>query len=259
MAGITDIQKIIPAKFADELLYWREQLTNGCWRVGDITNELYALVLANGFEIEKGLVCAAVGELVGKSGRTIRVYSSIASFYSPEIRQMYEQLPFSHFIFARQFPGEREGVPMWQVVLNTGMGFIDHYGIPPSIERLSGLFQAERESLGEPGAYEAPSLIGLPSEPFSDGGYIPDDETNYDDIPVSQVEVVDAGAEVKRILAQIDNLISPIPELLNRLTQLGVSAESIRYIAQALASLRMASEVVSGNHGMYVQPVEEMA
>lgn len=80
----------------------RDTITASCFLIGDIANEIIfdsaeAQLQATVREIYK-----AVGRYCGKSARTVRYYAEAAAFFPQEIRKEYENVPFSHFVFAKQ-------------------------------------------------------------------------------------------------------------------------------------------------------------
>ena len=148
MAELT-YNQIVPDTYQDELIQLGEQVSTSYWRVGDIANICYMESMRSGLPVTKMDVQAAVGYFFRVSGRTIRYYSDVASFYplgecwncgsqmvdppepeeyhckpghwcnyceepSLDWREKYaEVLSFQHFSYAMQF---REG-DKWKEVL----------------------------------------------------------------------------------------------------------------------------------------------
>lgn len=96
---------IVPDDYQRELITWRDVFLGGAFRIGDIANELIEKQRAkrdiDGLRITSKRIYRAVGRFCGKSGRTIRYYGETASFFSEEIRQKYQVVPFSHFVLAK--------------------------------------------------------------------------------------------------------------------------------------------------------------
>jgi hypothetical protein len=92
---------IVPESYQMRLMAWRDEFTRGYFEIGDIANEIVALNVQKGMKIDQERIHAAIGKFCGKSGRTIRDYSEIASFYPVSIREEYDVLSFAHFRFAK--------------------------------------------------------------------------------------------------------------------------------------------------------------
>lgn len=75
------IPDLIPNEYLDRLLYWRDQLSKGCWEVGDITNQLFTLGCANQIDMQHRKLFEAVGLVIGKSARSVRFYAAVAAFF----------------------------------------------------------------------------------------------------------------------------------------------------------------------------------
>jgi len=209
---------LIPSEYFNQLLYWGEQLKKGSWAIGDITNRLYEIALANKFETTKLEICHAVGRVVGKSGRTIRLYSSTATFYDEEARQKYDVLPFSHLAFATKYGEDCERV------LGVALDYFDEFGIPCSVERLAVI-------CGE----TSPDYHLPPVPPMTP--YVP----QIVDLPVVREEAEIVGnqvvSEYSRIKGEIKFHLFPIANILERLSDAG-DVILAREVAAALVTLR---------------------
>lgn len=97
---VSDSQ-IVPEKYQNELMMWREVFKRGHFAIGDIANELILLAAQQGFMIAQDQIFRAVGRFCDRSGRTVRYYAETAAFYPEEVRKEFDELPFSHFVFAR--------------------------------------------------------------------------------------------------------------------------------------------------------------
>lgn len=94
---------VIPENLQSLLTGYNASLTEMFFEIGDISNMIYSSLIINKVDVTHQFICAAVGFYSGKSSRTIRFYSSIASYYSKEVRERYNNLSFSHFSYAKQF------------------------------------------------------------------------------------------------------------------------------------------------------------
>jgi hypothetical protein len=214
---------LIPSDFYDALLYWGDQLKKGSWAIGDIANQLYEIAIANKFETTKLDICHAVGRVVGKSGRTIRLYATTAAFYNDEARAKYgEILPFSHFAFATRFQQD------WDRVLDVSMDCMDEYGIPPSVERLAAI-------CGE----TSPDYHLPPVPEFRDVVELPPVRVDF----LGEVEIVESSvvSEYRRIRGEIKSHLFPMTGLLEKLVDAG-DVLLAREVAAALTTLRRVEE-----------------
>lgn len=106
---------IVPDDLQMELLDLRDNIRNNSFKVGDIAWKVMQGSLERGLNVSQSMVWAAVGSFVGYSSRTIRYFAETASFYPKSIRDKYDILPFSHFVYAR-YKGDK-----WQDVLDYAM------------------------------------------------------------------------------------------------------------------------------------------
>jgi hypothetical protein len=208
---------IVPDDIQNELLYWSDKIKQGYFSIGDIANHLIARSAEKHFPVGTMQIYDAVGRFVGKSGRTIRYYAETASFFSDEIREEFDMLPFSHFVFARSMGAE------WREVLEfasekphiTREGLEAHFvqtsgvSVTPRTEvpRVSEDFGETREQKIETGGNTPPvhrrsvliSAIGRFGEYLAELSR----SATLKDATVSRIE---------RIRAEIDELISEILE-----------------------------------------------
>ena len=103
---------LIPDETQNLLIYWRDKIKDGYFQIGDISNQMILRSAMDGYSVKQEQVYSAVGRFCGKSGRTVRYYAETAAFYSENVRNEYEMLPFSHFVYARTL-GEK-----WKEVLD---------------------------------------------------------------------------------------------------------------------------------------------
>lgn len=93
--------QIIPEAYQNVLLTLRDRLTITYFQIGDISDSLVSQAAEQGFRVTEQEVFDAVGDFIGKSGRTIRYYTETARFYPPDVRDEFENVPFARFVFAR--------------------------------------------------------------------------------------------------------------------------------------------------------------
>lgn len=103
---------IVPEDYQNILIYLRDSITSACFAIGDIANDLVSKSLDAGLPVTDQRIFEAVGKYCGKSPRTVRYYAETSAFYDKEVRQEYETLPFSFFVFARSMNGK------WKEVLD---------------------------------------------------------------------------------------------------------------------------------------------
>lgn len=106
---------IVPEDYQSILIYLRDSITSACFTIGDVANELVLKSLSVGLPVTDIRVFEAVGRFCGKSARTVRYYAETSAFYTKEVRQEYESLPFSFFVFARSMDNK------WKDVLDFAM------------------------------------------------------------------------------------------------------------------------------------------
>ncbi len=223
----------IPDEYLAELIQIRENFSRDNWRVGDITNALKILCAANhpdnppeAYEIYR-----TVGQVVGKRDRTIRLYAETAYFYTTEIREIYSALPFAHFVIAKKYPD-------YARVLDLSQTYLDQHGITPSVEHLEYML-SHPESIGQekPVAVTLPKLI-LP--------------------PIMCEESQNNPGEtlVREAFDQIDNLMLPILNLLEKLTGM-VPGPFVGQIAGVVAQIRkLREELTREQNPVYAQTPE---
>jgi len=109
---------IIPDRYQSRLIALGENLSIASFAVGDITNEIKAgwdkVRREDGdLAIADADIYSAVAAFCGKSSRTVREYASIAAFFPPEIREVYEILSIDHFRTAMTLGPRWESALMW--------------------------------------------------------------------------------------------------------------------------------------------------
>lgn len=101
---------ILTQEDENELLYWRDQFTNGYFAIGDTANRKIGELA--GRQVPVARIYTAIGRIVGKAGRTVRYYAEIASFFDEKSRGQYSGCCFVHFAIAKQAGSK------WQEVLD---------------------------------------------------------------------------------------------------------------------------------------------
>lgn len=104
-------RSFLPEELQNVLLYWRDKFKQGYFEVGDIAARCIEAMNLVESELTQQEIFNEIGRFCGKSGRTVRYYYETAIFFDQGLRDHFSDLPFSHFVFARQM-GER-----WREVL----------------------------------------------------------------------------------------------------------------------------------------------
>lgn len=92
---------IVPDEYQTALISLGGRIRDCYFAIGDLANDLVGRAKTVGFRVTQADVYHAVGSFCGKSGRTVRYYAEVSGFYPPSVRDEFEILPFSHFVFAR--------------------------------------------------------------------------------------------------------------------------------------------------------------
>lgn len=141
---------IVPDDKQNLLMYWRDQLTAGFFSIGDIANEIIFDAAKAGMKLTDHRIYGAVSKFCGRSARTVRYYAETALFYPQEIRQEYDMLPFSYFVFARTLDDWKSFLDF--AMANPMMG-IDvlkrEYFLKQKNNNLLAEGQADKENLGD--------------------------------------------------------------------------------------------------------------
>lgn len=266
----------IPQEITDELIAIGQQMSAQSWRVGDLTNQAYELVLANHADktdpVSKLQVCSWAGKKVGKSGRTVRGYAAVAAFFPANVRAAYEDLPFSHFRFAMQFRLPANGIPGWQKVLDKSMEYMQERGDPPSVDSLEQAFQAQIDdhnaALHHDELPAGPIGAVLPDVPESlPPGWTPiytqkdaesvdaADKNIYPQTPLHPDALPDAALaqELKAAVTQISSLVPPVLVLLEKMVKFPEFSWAKFFqveVARVGVRMRQISEVVDQLEGV---------
>lgn len=83
------------------LIQIRDNLRRNYFLIGDIANKYVYESVKHDYAMNVLDIYEEIGRIVGKAGRTVRYYAEEAAFYTPSMREAYDILPFSFFVFAR--------------------------------------------------------------------------------------------------------------------------------------------------------------
>lgn len=112
-------RRVVSYTISDEdqaiLIQIRDNLRRNYFLIGDIANKYVYESVKHDYAMNVLDIYDEIGRIVGKAGRTVRYYAEEAAFYTPSMREAYDILPFSFFVFARTM-GD-----MWVTVLDYAM------------------------------------------------------------------------------------------------------------------------------------------
>jgi hypothetical protein len=160
------LYEMIPQEIIDELMELGQEIKRSSFRIGRIANALCAVIdVSPELGIGRMEVYEVMAEMLNHeiSARTIRYYASVESFYPDEKREMYSDLPFSHFAYAMGFQNQ------WEKILDHSMEVFHEFGKPPSRDALSHWLAGDRMSVNG-GSATPPPPPGV-DESF-DPGYL---------------------------------------------------------------------------------------
>lgn len=83
------------------LIMIREADLANYFTIGDIALKNFYASVAKGMPVTHETIYQAVGNLSGKTPRTVRYYAEASNFFPPEVREEFDMLSFAHFVFAR--------------------------------------------------------------------------------------------------------------------------------------------------------------
>lgn len=218
-----EIANYIPQEFFDTLLEIRQNFDEMSWRLGDITNDIVTLFYNHGYTaVQKNDIYAAVGRIVGKAARTIRLYAKTAMDFTPDIRQHYELLPFSHFVYASGWADtvDEKKIPFSIHVLEKSMDYFTQWGVTPSVEMLVKIFDEQLQPSLPQTQINIPQNPKTPEERYTkflaetvlDPNLPPDQELQdaYRGVSIivkNLIKVLDRVAELEAVL-QLDKPIT---------------------------------------------------
>ena len=137
---------VVSEDFQMELMQIEYIQSGTSWRLGDIVNIIEQQVASR--SIPSSMVYKAVALFSGKSARTIREYSAIASHYPMNIREIYQVLSFDHFRTAMQF-GDRDLDALEWAVNQT-----ERLGRPATVDSMEAHFANPTDMNTEPNVGE---------------------------------------------------------------------------------------------------------
>lgn len=184
---------IIPDDLQSELIFIRDSLKQCFFRIGDIANEIYD---GHSHTVQRDVINAAVGALCGKSGRTVRYYSETALFFPPEVRQEFEVLSFTHFVYAHTFGAS------WRVYLEKAAG---------SLSRSAESIAAE---LSRPAVvHEIPENLPSESPPETPGTPILGESDDDEEFRLEgrRIKRADLAMKYVDLLASVSEIIMEFP------------------------------------------------
>lgn len=214
--------KVIPESERAEIASLRQEQDDREWRLGDLANRWYEIIVANELPATKLDVCALVAHCMDHDqlgASSIEKYSYQAQFFTdPEVRVYYGILPASHFRYAMGWGDD------WQKILDYDMSRIDKTGSIPSLKQLVKHFEPEQQ----PPA--APPPIDPDLTPLHIG-------TNYD-LPPEHTPSRGAGV-VERIRSDTVRLRDDLQQLQREQPQLASTiAKILRLCEEALSRIR---------------------
>jgi len=99
---------IVPEEDQARLMYWGNMATVAAFDIGDTACKIVSMSVETGLQVTAKRVYKAVGRFCSKSARTVRYYAEASAFYPQKIRDEFDVLSFSHFVFARTLDNWRE-------------------------------------------------------------------------------------------------------------------------------------------------------
>lgn len=230
-AGITNIPvqvkisdgDIVPELYQNRLMIWRDLFKRGYFEIGDIANELCLLAAQNGFKVTQERIYRAVGRFCDRTGHTVHYYARTASFFAPEVRIEFDELPFSHFAFAMT-------VKDWRNVLEYAMAHPE-----VSAEQLERLFIKK-------------AMDDMDYETFRHGEVVSDEQIMRES---SQEPAAGREMPINYIRASHLSALSSLVDILDRiLGHLKLRDETRNRLSNALDDIRLAMpEIIEATKG----------
>lgn len=216
---------IVPDEVQNELIRWRDVFSAGAFNIGDIANKMIERASGQGWVVTNDRIYRAVGKFCGKSGRTIRYYAETSAFYPANIRNKFEVLPFSHFVFARTKCSE------WETVLEYAAENPEK-----SLSEVMAHFNETRVTT------ESHIMTGISvSASYSDGVEMREVSQNY--YPTQQARAAVRINAVGDLLTALDRFERVLPELRiedeNTLSDLSLMVSELRNRARNLTVTRV--------------------
>ena len=250
MNEIAILNKVIPDELLNELIQLGASISQQQWRIGDITNEIIVYCTANKIDIPVMGIYSGVGKLTGKSVSSVRMYSDMSGFFSPEIRDQYGFLPFSHFFLAKTYGTK------WKEVLEISKEELGKDDCPVSENRLSYIMSM-REGRNLPPQPAQPVFANKNNFSGSidviDGGSL---EIEEKDPFTDEPEVLDENY-LEETIKKINELLNPLPTLLETVARLDKRSPIIESVAKIILEIRSLQEHVSNSDVRVYSRVEE--
>lgn len=147
---LSEVLSILPESLISRIQQFGQNAKLQKWQLGDDVLEIYAYFVAH--QMPKSLLDAAwvAHVLTGgeKAQNTLRQYALISQFYPLAVRiyLRYDELPYSHFVYASSVEGiHANGKPNYQVILETSREkMIENGGRPISEESLRLFFSTAK-------------------------------------------------------------------------------------------------------------------
>jgi hypothetical protein len=218
MPDLSRIDKVLDERLLAAWASLADNESRTAWQYGDLLNVTYATVKANALEYTKQDVavwsCIVTG--TDRQPRTLLYYAEVSLFYAPEIREVFEPLPFVHFRYAMT-QGEN-----WRAVLDYSLDHLERWGRPPSRKKLRRTF----EGIDEDSDNLEKALVELRADQpaYTPVNVLPD----YPNIPVN--DDTDPSA-----LKEVQQLVSRLLDLLPRLQKRGRQADQLTMLIAQVA------------------------
>jgi len=169
----------------DVLLFWRDEFSRGYWEIGAIAYGQIALAdqLKLKLNLSQEAIFVAIGTVVGKSGRTIRMYRDMHMYFSDNDRVQYGALTYAHFRKAREW-----GEQAFEFLDKSLELMDDKGGAVPSVTQVENAFAKEAGQV----VSDLADFEGFPIADVQDDD-LPD---AYDDIPLGASVSTNAVVEL---------------------------------------------------------------
>lgn len=200
---------IVTEEHQNELMRWRDVFRVGQFDIGDIAAEEIIRMSQSGVAATHDRIFRAIGKYCGKEGRTVRYYYETAIFFSQGVRREFDELPFSHFVLARQYKNNWRGILEYsQANMGISIAALEKWAYERRWQRPLPVGQIDVD------AFPAGKLEG-----FKEGDYAEDKtcESTQDLIGMrvayfSSVEIVQAYiARTKHFLGQLEEIDLGVP------------------------------------------------
>jgi len=127
---VNAVLRVIPEEEISVAISKGQRDSSEKWEWGDRALLWIALALKSGIACTRDHVYTALSQVSGIPKRTLRHYADHALYFNPDIRELYEPMPYSHFMVAKTFGSD------WQRILETSANYLEQYGKYPTAEWL---------------------------------------------------------------------------------------------------------------------------